>query len=306
MSKKTKLYIAAGAATLLLMAIAVKATHKKTTVVEEAAREPLAAQTEEKAEAENAAALNSHETPITELEEVRKTLRSTWFTTDYTPDGANAFTLTFFEEKLFLDYHGQENSAIPPQISYRYEIVDASHLTLYNAQTGDAVVENAEFSLARQEDKYLLVCHAFPCSSGEFYMGTVSIEEDGTPVTHYVTSFSEDSSYFSERNLAATAQAETAIVGDWKGTYMEWPTEEDYWYFSFDEKGGYSFRQGDRQEEGTYTIAVNEADENYTSLLSLTCADGTHNYAFWMSADGTRLTMKDTANSDAIPVFSRQ
>lgn len=306
MTKKMKICIAAGAAVLLLVAIIVSTSHEKTPAAAGGSeKDPPAVQTGD--QKEGGATSSPAGTSITDLDEVRETLRSMWFATDYDPNGSNAFTLTFFEDRIYQDYHGPESDDIPVQISYRYEIVDANHLSFYHVLTGDVITENAEFTLTHQADgKYLLVCHALPYSSGEFYMGTVAIREDGALVKHYVTSFSKDNDFFARRNEEATTRDKKAIVGDWKGTYVEWPTEDDYWYFSFDKKGNYSFRQGDRQESGTYTIEVNGDDESYTSILRLSYAEGTHNYAFWMMADGSELTMKNMDSSDATPVFNRQ
>lgn len=90
------------------------------------------------------------------------------------------------------------------------------------------------------------------------------------------------SSYTQE--LARVVDA--ALIGTWKGHFDEWESDStDYWIYTFNSDGTYSFTHGNSKESGTYKTTHDPNNNYYHSSLILTCGKETKRILFYLSGE---------------------
>lgn len=189
-------------------------------------------------------------------------------------DGLTVCSIT--ETGITVSFKG--NEGVPAEnLFYEYKILNEKSIEIRK----NGSVATYPYTLTEKDGKW-----TFFCTGIEYAPSYIKVSNDADAPTVPDAEPSEKSDttnvIHSEKNPDKsdyTAELNSTIqdllVGTWKGTFEEWPTEDSqYWTYTFAADGSYSFSDGEHTENGTYTLSSDPNDNYYNSKLTLTTADG--------------------------------
>ena len=188
-------------------------------------------------------------------------------------DGMTSCSIT--ETGMTVSFKG--NDAVPAEsLFYEYKILNGQ--TIEIRKNGSSATY--PYTLKEQNGNLTFFCTGIDYApsyikvreGGEMAPETNPTQPEKTDtVTIIQSEKNPDKSNFTDELNSAVQEI---LIGTWKGTFEEWPTEDSsYWTYTFTQDGQYTFSDGTHTESGSYKLTSDPNDNYYNSQLDLS-ADG--------------------------------
>ena len=215
-------------------------------------------------------------------------------------DGLTTCVIT--DSGITVNFKG--NDAVPAESLYsEYRIINDKQIEI--TKSGAAAIY--PYTLTEKNGTWTFYCTGIDYAPSFTKLGE---GEEPAPVTQETKPQTQESirvikseknpdkgSYTEELNAAV----QDLLIGTWKGTFDEWPSESSiYWIYTFSKDGQYTFTNGDKTESGSYVLSSDPNDNYYSSVLELS-ADGEERTVRFYLTTGSQAKMITDDQTD--PTF---